>query len=171
MELSVDKLKFNESKAHINSIPWRTTLYSFVATFFTACVTLHRNHNIWFVCNYFIHRRKQLRLIFYQTRTPFGPNYFCEQRETHKNKTNKMQQITALNHIARCYQLHVSRCMITFFLFHLLMIDSCCARGPHHPRGGVKRRVEQQKHINEHLAFDSQYVCVDCLHLFFVLIK
>lgn len=69
-----------------------------------------------------------------------------------------MQQITALNHIARCYQINSSKRMIGLFLLYSLMIDFCCARGPHHPRGGVKRRAEQQKHINEHLAFESKYV-------------
>lgn len=48
--------------------------------------------------------------------------------------------------------------MIKIFLLYSLLIDCCYTRGPHHPRGDVKRRSEQQKHINEHLAFDTQYV-------------
>lgn len=33
------------------------------------------------------------------------------------------------------------------------------ARGPHHPRGEInKHRVEQQQHINEHLAIEPEYV-------------
>lgn len=65
-----------------------------------------------------------------------------------------MQQIVAMCHITRCCQL--SGRLIGLFLLYSLLADLCYARGPHHPRSAIKRRVEQQKHINEHLAVDTQ---------------
>lgn len=67
-----------------------------------------------------------------------------------------MQHLTLLNHIARRYRVQISRRMIGIFLLYSLLIDACNARGPHHPKS-EKRRVEQQQHINEHLAFETQY--------------
>lgn len=68
-----------------------------------------------------------------------------------------MQQIAILSHIVRRYRINISRRIIGIFVLYSLLIDSCNARGPHHPRSD-KRRVQEQQHINEHLAFDSKYV-------------
>lgn len=48
--------------------------------------------------------------------------------------------------------------MIGLLLLFSIVFDCGHARGPHHPRSDVNRRVQQQQHINEHLAVDTKYV-------------
>lgn len=70
-----------------------------------------------------------------------------------------MQQITILYDIVWLGRADVSRrLMIGLFLLSSIVLDCGYARGPHHPRSEVNRRVQQQQHINEHLGVDTKYV-------------
>lgn len=70
-----------------------------------------------------------------------------------------MQQITILYDIIWRGRVDISRrLMIGLILLFSIAFDCGHARGPHHPRSDVNRRVQQQQHINEHLAVDTKYV-------------
>lgn len=63
-------------------------------------------------------------------------------------------RMISCNGLRTIYRPH---CYISLWILCSVMISFCSARGPHHPRGEVsKKRVEQQKHINEHLAHNPQ---------------
>lgn len=70
-----------------------------------------------------------------------------------------MRQITILYDINLLGRVDISRrLMIGLFLLFSVVFGCGHARGPHHPRSDVNRRVQQQQHINEHLAVDTKYV-------------
>lgn len=57
------------------------------------------------------------------------------------------------------YRQYILNGYIELFIMCSLLINGCIARGPHHPKSDVdKVRVDQQKHINEHLAIEAEYV-------------
>lgn len=69
-----------------------------------------------------------------------------------------MQQIAVLSHTVWINHVNISSRLVGLFLLYSLLFDFSYARGPHHPKSEVKRRVKQQQHINEHLGFESKYV-------------
>lgn len=71
----------------------------------------------------------------------------------------KMQQITILYDIVWLGRVNIiRRFTIALFLLLCIVLDFGYARGPHHPKSEINRRAQEQQHINEHLAVETQYV-------------
>lgn len=135
--------------AHINSIPWLEYIRCLVRRHFFLCVILLKRIEIitfvFYVIIWFARRSNFILLKAASNLNP-QPGDFEE----------KMQQIAAFNRIVWQCRTNISGHLIGFFLLCSLIFESCYARGPHHPKSD--RRAQQQKHINEHLAFETQYV-------------
>lgn len=69
-----------------------------------------------------------------------------------------MQQIAVLSHIVWQSRVNITNRLFRWFLLYALLFHMSSARGPHHPKSDVNRQAqqEQQKHINEHLGFESK---------------
>lgn len=80
-----------------------------------------------------------------------------------------MQQFGVISHIVWQNRVNICSHLLGWFLLYSLLFDLSSARGPHHPKSEVNRRAQQQqqKHINEHLGFESKYILFELELVFF----